>query len=227
LATSGRVAANRRNGPIGDTSPVRYSAFHDKKATVQRAALARFADQERLEIVETFEEVQSAKGANTLDRRPKLAAALKIARKAKAPIVVAKLDRLSRNVHFISGLMTHRVPFIVAELGPDVDPFMLHIYAALAEKERRMIGECTKAGLAVAKARLAAEGRKLGGLNAKGIENQRAARERAEQLRPVFDELAGMSARAAAAELNRREIEAPTRAPWSAMTVIRVRARPR
>jgi DNA invertase Pin-like site-specific DNA recombinase len=51
-------------------------------------------------------------------------------------------------VHFISGLMAERVPFIVAELGPSVDPFMLHIYAALAEKERRLISERTKAGLA-------------------------------------------------------------------------------
>ena len=68
-------------------------------------------------------------------------------------IVVAKLDRLSRDVHFISGLMVHHVPFVVAELGPNVDPFMLHIYAALAEKERALISERTKAGLAAAKER--------------------------------------------------------------------------
>ena len=65
----------------------------------------------------------------------------------------AKLDRLSRDVHFISGLMTQKVPFIVAELGPDVDPFMQHIYAALAEKERRNISIRTKQALAAAKAR--------------------------------------------------------------------------
>jgi putative ABC transport system substrate-binding protein len=69
-------------------------------------------------------------------RWPQLAAALETARKRKAPIIVAKLDRLSRDVHYISGLMKHRVPFIVTELGVDTDPFMLHIYAALAEKER-------------------------------------------------------------------------------------------
>jgi DNA invertase Pin-like site-specific DNA recombinase len=74
------------------------------------------------------------------------------ARKAKAPIIVAKLDRLSRDVHFINGLMKHRVPFIVTELGVDTDPFMLHIYGALAEKERRMISERTKAALRAAKA---------------------------------------------------------------------------
>jgi len=61
---------------------------------------------------------------------------------------VAKLDRLSRDVAFISGLMAQRVPFIVAELGADADPFMFHLYAALAEKERRLTSERTRAALA-------------------------------------------------------------------------------
>jgi DNA invertase Pin-like site-specific DNA recombinase len=65
-----------------------------------------------------------------------------------SPVIVAKLDRLSRDVAFISGLMTKRVPFICADLGRDTDPFMLHIYAAFAEKERRMISIRTKEGLA-------------------------------------------------------------------------------
>jgi DNA invertase Pin-like site-specific DNA recombinase len=59
-------------------------------------------------------------------------------------VLVAKLDRLSRDVAFIAGLMSQRVPFIVAELGADADPFMLHIYAALAEKERRLISARTQ-----------------------------------------------------------------------------------
>jgi DNA invertase Pin-like site-specific DNA recombinase len=71
---------------------------------------------------------------------------------------VAKLDRLSRDVAFIAGLMAQRVPFIVAELGADADPFMLHLYAALAEKERRLISERTKAALAARKA----QGARLG-----------------------------------------------------------------
>jgi DNA invertase Pin-like site-specific DNA recombinase len=71
---------------------------------------------------------------------------------------VSKLDRLSRDVAFVAGLMAQRVPFIVAELGRDADPFMLHLYAALAEKERRLISERTKAALAVRKA----SGAKLG-----------------------------------------------------------------
>jgi DNA invertase Pin-like site-specific DNA recombinase len=76
----------------------------------------------------------------------------------KAPVVVAKLCRLGRDVHFISGLMANRVPFVVTELGADADPFMLHIYASLAEKERALISERTKAVLAAAKR----SGRKLG-----------------------------------------------------------------
>src|SRR3979490_974249 len=71
---------------------------------------------------------------------------------------VAKLDRLSRDVAFVAGLMAQRVPFIVAELGRDADPFMLQLYAALAEKERRLISERTKAALAAKKA----TGAKLG-----------------------------------------------------------------
>jgi DNA invertase Pin-like site-specific DNA recombinase len=71
----------------------------------------------------------------------------------RCPVVVAKLDRLSRDVHFISGLMAHRVPFVVTELGPDVDPFVLHLYAALAEKESALISGRTKSALAAAKAR--------------------------------------------------------------------------
>jgi DNA invertase Pin-like site-specific DNA recombinase len=72
---------------------------------------------------------------------------LKAAKQHKAPIIVAKLDRLSRDVHFISGLMSHKTPFIAAELGADADPFMLHLYAALAEKERRVISQRTKTRL--------------------------------------------------------------------------------
>ena len=70
----------------------------------------------------------------------------------KCPVIVAKLDRLSRDVAFIAGLMAQRVPFIVAELGADADPFMLHLYAALAEKERRLISERTRSALATRKA---------------------------------------------------------------------------
>src|SRR5260370_1250763 len=124
----------------------------------QKAAVARFAENEGIEIVAEHVEVETGKGADALDRRPELAAALARARKARCPVVVAKLDRLSRDVAFISGLMAHRVPFVVAELGIDADPFMLHLYAALAEKERTLISQRTKAALAAKKA----QGVKLG-----------------------------------------------------------------
>jgi DNA invertase Pin-like site-specific DNA recombinase len=187
----------------------------------QQAALARFAEAEGFELAETFTEAESGKGADALDRRPQLNAALAAARKLKAPIVVAKLDRLSRDVHFISGLMTHRTPFIVAELGADADPFMLHLYAALAEKERLLISQRTKDALAAKKA----QGVKLGGLNAKGVQNREDAKARAEALRPIFVELAGKSARAIAAELNTRGVETPSGGKWHSETVLRVQRR--
>ncbi|RWO93275.1 recombinase family protein [Mesorhizobium sp.] len=139
----------------------------------QRAAVARFAEAEGMIILQEFTEIETGKGADALDRRPQLTAALALARQFKCAVVVAKLDRLSREVAFIAGLMVQRVPFIVAELGADADPFMLHLYAALAEKERRLISERTKAALASRKitgiklgnptntAEAAAKGRKI------------------------------------------------------------------
>ena len=119
----------------------------------QREAVARFAAAEDFDLVGEFVEVETGKGSEALDRRPQLTAALARGRQKKCPVIVAKLDQLSRDVAFISGLMAQRVPFIVAELGRDADPFMLHLYAALAEKERRLISERTKAALAARKAR--------------------------------------------------------------------------
>ena len=184
----------------------------------QKAALARFAEAEGYSLVQTFDEVETGKGADALDRRPQLAAALKAARQHKAPIIVAKLDRLSHDVHFISGLMSHKTPFIVAELGTDADPFMLHLYAALAEKERRLISQRTRDALAAKKA----QGVKLGGLNAKGVANREEAQQRAEALRPVFAGLAGMSHRKMATELNAMGVPTPAGGQWHAVTVKRV-----
>src|SRR4029078_13353026 len=114
----------------------------------QRAAIARFAEAEGMTILAEYVEAESGKGGDALDRRPQLAAALAAARTAKCSVLVSKLDRLSRDVAVVAGVMAQRVPFIVAELGRDADPFMLHLYAALAEKERRLISERTKAALA-------------------------------------------------------------------------------
>jgi DNA invertase Pin-like site-specific DNA recombinase len=124
----------------------------------QRAAVTRFAEAESYTLIAEFTEVETGKGADALDRRPQLAAALAAGKTGKCPVIVAKLDRLSRDVAFIAGLMAQRVPFIVAELGADADPFMLHLYAALAEKERRLISERTRSALAQRKA----QGARLG-----------------------------------------------------------------
>lgn len=77
---------------------------------------------------------------------------LETQRQQRCPILVAKLDRLSRDIVFVEGLMVQRVPFIVAEPRANADPFMLHLYAALAEKERRLISERTRAALSSRKA---------------------------------------------------------------------------
>ena len=126
----------------------------------QRDAVTRFAAAEEFELIGEFIEVETGKGADALDRRPQLAAALATGRAERCPVIVAKLDRLSRDVAFVAGLMAEKVPFIVAELGRDADPFMLHLYAALAEKERRLISERTRAALAARKA----QGARLGNL---------------------------------------------------------------
>src|SRR5438094_400721 len=118
----------------------------------QRAAVARFAESEGFTLIAEFVEVETGKGADALDRRPQLAAALATGRAKRCPVIVAKLDRLSRDVAFVASLMAQRVPFIVAELGTDADPFMLHLYAALAEKERHLIAERTRSALAARKA---------------------------------------------------------------------------
>jgi len=187
----------------------------------QQAAIATFAKAEGYDLVEIFSEVETGEGSDALEKRPQLAAAMKLAKKNKAPVIVAKLDRLSRDVHFISGLMVHKTPFIVTELGADVDPFMLHIYAAVAEKERRLIGQRTREALA----ELKAQGKKLGGLRPKTALKMQATAERAEELRPLFVELEGQSATAIAREFNARGVETPTGKPWSAVTVLRVMKR--
>ena len=186
----------------------------------QRAAVRRFAEDECLTISAEYIEIETGKGADALERRPELAKALKAARKGKCAVVVAKLDRLSRDVAFIATLMAQRVPFIVAELGRNADPFMLHIYAALAEQERRMISERTRQALAAARER----GVVLGNAR-QALVNKNESAARAESLRPVLDGMSGLSARAIATELTMRGVPATRGARWSAKTVLRVMAR--
>jgi DNA invertase Pin-like site-specific DNA recombinase len=190
----------------------------------QREALARFATAEGLALGRVFVEVETGKGSDALDRRPQLRAALSEARKRKCSVVVAKLDRLSRDVHFISGLMAHRVPFLVAELGPDVDPFILHLFAALAEKERAMISTRTKAALAAAKARgvilggpRLTEARKLAHAASKANADQHAA-----NVLPIIREVQKSGAttlRDIAQALNARGVHTARGGQWYATSV--------
>jgi DNA invertase Pin-like site-specific DNA recombinase len=190
----------------------------------QRAAIAQFAEANGLTIIAEHVEVETGKGADALDRRPILAKALAEARKAKASIIVAKLDRLSRDVHFISGLMAQRVPFVTVEHGLDVDPFVLHLYAALAEKERNLISARTKAALAAKKA----QGVKLG--NPRAAEASLAARKAvgeqadafAANVLPIIREVqaAGVTALAGIAEaLNARGVKTARGGDWHASSV--------
>ena len=188
----------------------------------QRAAVAAFARAEGFTVAAEYTEIETGKGADALNKRPQLRAALKQAKRSKASVCVARLDRLSRDVAFISGLMSQRVPFIVAALGRDVDPFVLHIYAALAEQERKMISQRTRAGLQQAKARGVQLGRTGAALAAR---NAAAAAERDEALRPVLISMVGQSSRAIAEQLTEQGIEPPRGGAWSNKTVLRMMAR--
>jgi DNA invertase Pin-like site-specific DNA recombinase len=196
----------------------------------QKEALSRFAETEGYDLVRMFVEVETGKGSDALERRPQLAAALAEARRKRCSIGVAKLDRLSRDVHFISGLMAHRVPFVVAELGADVDPFILHLFAALAEKERAMISTRTKAALKAAKAR----GVKLGGpklAQARKAALQTigaAADNHAANVLPIIREIRKAGAttlREIADALNARGVRTARGGQWYATTVSNVLAR--
>lgn len=201
----------------------------------QRQAIADFAEREGFKVAQWFTEAESGAGSDALEKRPQLASAIAAARKSRMPVMVAKLDRLSRDVHFISGLMAHRVEFIVTSLGRQADPFILHLYAALAEKERALIAERTRAGLKAAKRR----GQKLG-MRAKPEQavkqiqragaqaNKDAALERLKSLKldkHIPDALAGRTLRAAADWLNERAIPSPGGGKWYAPSVLKAARR--
>jgi DNA invertase Pin-like site-specific DNA recombinase len=189
----------------------------------QRAAIAKFAASEEIELIAEFQEIETGKGSDALSKRPHLAAALALAKRKDCAVVVAKLDRLSRDVAFISALMAKRTPFIVAELGADVSPFMLHIYAAVAEQERAMISQRTREALAAVKAR----GRKLGNPNigeaqkAAAIRRSELADDFAANVVPIIREIqsTGLSMRKVAAALNARGIPTARGGAWAATQV--------
>jgi len=190
----------------------------------QLSAITKFAEAEGFDLVATFVEVESGKGSDAMSRRPQLAAALADARRRKCPVIVAKLDRLSRDVHFISGLMSHKTPFIAAELGADADPFMLHLYAALAEKERTMISQRTREALKAAKDRGVVLGNpSLADVRQRATASVKANADRfARNVLPVIREIQSggvTSHRAVARTLNARGVATARGGQWSAVQV--------
>jgi DNA invertase Pin-like site-specific DNA recombinase len=183
----------------------------------QDAAITAFCNANGFTICERYVEVETGKGSDALNKRPQLKAALTMAKARNCPVIVAKLDRLSRDVHFISGLMAQRVPFIVCQLGLNVDPFMLHIYAALAEKERAMISERTKVALQAAKAR----GVKLGAPRPNTVLKGRSDAF-AEGLRAFVKPMLDLSPTEIAARLNTNGVKTSTGGDWSRDTARRL-----
>jgi DNA invertase Pin-like site-specific DNA recombinase len=193
--------------------------------SAQAEAIQAFAEAEGFEIVEVVSEIASGKLG--VDERMGLRSALAKAKQLKCPVIVAKLDRLSRDVAFISGLMANGTPFIVADLGADTDPFILHLFAALSEKERKLIGSRTKAALAALKAR----GKKLGNqtnladAQAKGqAANKEKAKAFAAKMLPIINQYRAQnkSLAAIADELNKLGIKTALNGMWHQSTISRL-----
>ncbi|RRI02383.1 recombinase family protein [Mesorhizobium tamadayense] len=168
------------------------------------------------EIVGEFCDILSGKD----DNRPELAKALDLARRKGAELLISKLDRLSRDVEFIARTMKHAN--IKVATMPNADPFQMHLFAALAEKERKFIGERTKAALAAAKAR----GVKLGGYREGSLDGRIAALkqtadEDARRVMGIVQPLrqAGKSLRQIAEELEKQAIRTPRGGAWTAKQV--------
>jgi DNA invertase Pin-like site-specific DNA recombinase len=181
----------------------------------QREAVTRFIGQ-RGQIVAEYVEVESGRKAN----RPKLRAALDECKNRRATLIIAKLDRLARNVHCISGLMESKVDFLAVDM-PEANRLTIHVLAAVAEYEREMISQRTKAALAQAKAR----GTKLGNPHAaEAAALGRAARVIRRPPPKVITLIherrdAGATLREIAAELNQLGIRTPRGCQWYACTI--------
>src|SRR6516225_1574081 len=185
----------------------------------QRKAVAAYAASQGAAIMDEFTEIETGKGADALERRPVFAQALRKAKKLGAPIVVAKLDRLSRDVAFIAALMAKKVEFVTAD-DPTKSPFMLHIKAAMAEEERRQISDRTRQALAAAKER----GVLLGNPELARA-NKAAAATRDARLKPILEAIWEMPYRDIADELTGRGIPAPRGGRWNPMSVMRAMKR--
>jgi DNA invertase Pin-like site-specific DNA recombinase len=188
----------------------------------QRAAVAAHVAG-RGALLAEFVEVETGKGADALDRRPQLKAALDVCRSKGATLVIAKLDRLARNVHFVAGLIESRVDFVAADM-PDANKVMIQMHAVMSEWERDQIAARTRAALAAAKAR----GVKLGisgpaNLRPNVEQRQRAAEQFALGLANVLAgfSTAGYTQRHQVLELNRLGIKAAAGGRWSLLQLQR------
>jgi DNA invertase Pin-like site-specific DNA recombinase len=184
----------------------------------------------RWKLVEEVTEVESGKRND----RPALAHALSLCRIHNATLIIAKLDRLARNVAFISNLMESSVEFVAVDF-PQANRLTVHILAAVAEHEAAMISARTKAALAAAKARGTVLGGDRGniasqatkGCTASATVRSAKARKRAVDLLPVIEAIktdGATSLREIAAALNERSIPAARGGDWSAVQVRRVLA---
>lgn len=171
----------------------------------QKEAVTRFLDGGKRQLLGEFVEVETGKGADALARRPQLKAALDLCKKQRATLIIAKLDRLARNVHFVTGLMETGIDFKAADM-PHADKVMIQMYSIMAEWERDQISKRTKDALAAAKARGVVLG-KAGPANLRpNIEQrQRAADQFAQGLAHLFTgfKAAALTQRQMADELNR------------------------
>lgn len=190
----------------------------------QRAAVTGYIAAHGGELQSEFVEVETGKGANALERRPQLKAALNACTKQGAVLLIAKLDRLARNVHFVSGLIETGVDFIAADM-PNANKVMIQMHAVMSEWERDQISARTKAALTAAKAR----GVKLGVTGPANLrlcleERKAAADAGAKKLAGLVAgfEAQGLSQRAMVAELNSVGVPAPRGGAWSLAQVQRM-----
>lgn len=193
----------------------------------QLNSVTEFCQAENIEVIAHYEEIETGKGQDALEVRPQLAKALAHAKKESAYLVVAKLDRLGRNVAFISGLMESKVPFIVSQLGKDADSFMLHLYAALSEKERELISTRTKAALKVLKDKGVQLGNRTNLDDARlksNATNKALANDFADNVLPFVKQLrdAGETLPAIANKLNSMGVKTRRGGKWYASTVTNI-----
>lgn len=176
------------------------------------------------ELVAAFTEIETGKGSNALEMRPQLRYALNLCRKNGATLIIAKLDRLARNVHFVSGLLETGCDFIAADM-PHANKVMIQMHAVMSEWERDQISIRTKIALHAAKAR----GVQLGKCGADNLklnltERKLNAKTFADNLKGLIEgfKLRGLSQRVMVAELNQLGIQAPRGGTWSLLQLQRL-----